>query len=73
MYVHVGLHTPQHACRGKKTTSWSQFSPSIFMWVPGIKSRSLGSHKHLDWLSYPTSLGLSRVSGLSLSVVAWIL
>lgn len=32
----------QHACRGQRETLWSQFYPSTFMWVLGIKLRSPG-------------------------------
>lgn len=29
----------QHVCRDQRSTLWSLFSPSIFMWVPGIERR----------------------------------
>lgn len=48
-------HMPWSACGGQRTTLWSGFSPSIFMWVPRIKLQSPGlggkrlySLSHLD-------------------------
>lgn len=57
MYVSVcmvvsGVHMPQCCCRGQKTTVWSQFFPSTFMWVLGFVSKAWGlCSKHLYFLS----------------------
>lgn len=38
----VGGHVAQYVRGGQKVILWSQFSPSIFMWVLGIKLRLQG-------------------------------
>lgn len=43
-YYRSGITCVTAAMRGRqKTASWSQFSPSTFMWVPGTESAGLGS------------------------------
>lgn len=50
---HVGtcmfsMQRPWCSCESQKTTSWTQFSPSSFMWIPGIELRLSGLHSR--WL-----------------------
>jgi hypothetical protein len=40
--VRARARAPQHTCEIQKTTLWSKFSPSTFMWVPEIDLRSPG-------------------------------
>lgn len=66
--VCVHMHTLQ-SCGHQRTALWGRFSPSTFMWIPGIELRSPGlSGKHLVtnfkpsyWLMFAISISLDII------------
>ena len=63
-YIYPGV------CGGQRTTLWSQFFPSNFVWVLGFELRSSGlaASAFIHWASLPTHIPL-----LNGSIVQWML
>lgn len=46
-HVYMCAHKTWHTCGGQRTTSWSWFPPSTFMWVKRLHGKGLYPPNHL--------------------------